>query len=95
MGFEEGGLDISGEQVLDWDKLTWIEPNFYTESEVNNKILKTVVGFNGFFLTNGTNEDLNLVPQWTTGSWEYVPEYIAAEILYVNSTTTISVTQMI
>lgn len=58
--FNQGGLNVTGQQVLNWNDVNQSGVVLNTFSNVNGTSLDTIYSFNGFEILNGTASQFNL-----------------------------------
>ncbi len=90
--FFAGGLDVTNELVLDWDKLRYIEPTLLTTTTINNENVQSRSKFNGFDIVKGSSQDIKMAQSYSDANdWNYVinDTIYLGKIEFANRTTTI------
>ncbi len=85
--FNQGGLNVTGQQVLNWNDVNQSGVVLNTFSNVNGTSLDTIYSFNGFDVLNGTASQFNLtsyVPYGIGGILGHQINNIIGSINYAN-----------
>ena len=68
--FTDGGLDISTNTVLDWDKANYVEPTFFTVSyDIAGQRIEGRHALNGYTILNGSKGDYGYSKQTSGSDW--------------------------